>query len=379
MTKGFFLLQSVQYFKQDDPTAAIALLASVGALIVIFLTIGFIRNGIRVGSVRAGSARVGQSRVKTAAAPGKINTSVLRRAARAYGLDREQTRLLGFVFQNDQAGDPERVLGNAALLDKHFKRAYKAIERNTESEEEVQQRLVKLFSLRNALEGAQESGGAISTSQLAENTAAVLATGKESYPVRVISAKGAFVVVENPKNAIGTSVRIPKGSKVTLSFFTKSSKGFAFDSKVVDTTSTPHGPGLQLSHSGKAKLLAQRRYKRKQISARCFFYLVFVDTVKIGKRKQVPKLVVDNRRYGGTVLDISIGGCSIKVSTPVQVGSRLKISIDSGNNSTMTVLGQVLRINRTGAAGTVMHIKFLKIPKKAFNSISALVFGYDEE
>jgi hypothetical protein len=369
MIKGFFLLQSPPYFKEDDPVAAIILLVSVGALILISLAVGFIRNGIRTG---------GGGKGRTAVTPRKFNAFTLRRIANTYGLDKDQTRLLEFVFRNDAVSDPERVMKNAAILDKHFKRAYRTIEQNAETEEEAQQRLVRLFSLRNTIEGAAGNDGSASTNQLAENTAAVLSTGKESYSVRVISSKGDFVVVESPKNALGTPVRISKGSKVSLSFFTKSSKGFAFDSKVVGVIDTPRGPGLQLSHSGKAKPLAQRRYRRKQVNAGCVFYFVFVETVKEG-RKKVPKLMVDKRRFVGTILDISIGGCSIKTSAPVQVGSRLKIEMDYSDDSTLTVLGQALRTNRTSAMGTIVHIKFIKIPRKAFNNINALVFGYDDE
>jgi hypothetical protein len=88
--------------------------------------------------------------------------------------------------------------------------------------------------------------------------------------------------------------------------------------------------------------------------------------------------VVDKRRCVGSVLDISAGGCSLKTTAAVQVGSRIKINIDYDDNFIISVLGQVLRSNRSGAAGTILHIKFLKVPRRAFNSISALVFGYDE-
>jgi hypothetical protein len=369
MIKGFFLLQDIQYFKEDDPVGATILLVVIGAAILISLVVGFVRNGVRTGGGKGGRATV---------TPRKFNAFTLRRIANSYGLDKDQTRLLEFVFRNDAVSDPERVMKTTTVLDKHFKRAYRTIEQNAETEEEAQQRLVRLFSLRNTIEGASGNSASGSTSQLAENTAAVLSTGKESYPVRVMSAKGAFVVVENPRNALGTPVRISKGSRVTLSFFTKSSKGFAFDSKVIDTVDSPHGPGLQLSHSGKPKPLAQRRYRRKQVSAGCVFYFVFVETAKVG-RKKVPKLMVDTRRFVGTILDISIGGCSIKTSAPVQVGSRLKIDMDYSDDSTITVLGQVLRTNRTGAIGTIIHIKFIKVPRRAYNNINALVFGYDEE
>jgi hypothetical protein len=37
-----------------------------------------------------------------------------------------------------------------------------------------------------------------------------------------------------------------------------------------------------------------------------------------------------------------------------------------------------LRTNRTGV-NTVMHIKFLKVPRKGLNSINAIVYEYNDE
>jgi hypothetical protein len=368
MNNGLFLLQNPQYWKEDNPIEGYILLGIAGGLILIALVAGFVRNGINTGAGPGGA--------KSAATPRKFNFFTLRRIAKNYGLNRDQTRLLEFIFRSNEVGDPEQVMKNAALLDKYFKHAYRAIEQTSKTEEEVQQRLVSFFSLRNAIEAAAVPGSAAST-KLAGNTAAVLSTGKESYPVRVISAQGTSVVVENPKNALGTPVKIANGSRVTLSFFTKSSKGFAFDSKVTGVTGTSRGPELQLSHSGEAKPLAQRRYRRKQVTTGCVLYVVVVETVKAG-RKKVSKLVVDKRRFVGTVQDISIGGCSIKTSAPVQIGERIKLDIDHGGGSALTVLGQILRTNRAGVTGTIIHVKFIKIPRKAFNNINALVFGYDK-
>ncbi|MDR0719995.1 MAG: flagellar brake protein [Treponema sp.] len=365
------LQDNIKYFKDDDPTGAIILLSAIGAIIVLSIAAHAIRHGLGVkGTAFKGGAQ--------AANPRNFNIFTMRRIASAYGLDKDQSRLLEFVFRNAAVGDPERIMQNGALLDRHFKRAYKAIERSAETEEEAQVQLSQLFSLRNVIEAAPISNGTISTYQLSENTAAVLSTGKDSFPLRVISSKGDSIVVEVPRNALGTPIQIPKGTKVTLSFFTKSSKGFAFDSRVLGSIETTKGPGLQLAHSGKAKALSQRRYRRRAIRSGCVFYFVFIDTVKEG-RKKTPKLFVDSRRYTGTILDISIGGCSVKTSAPVQVGSRLKLEIDYSDDSNITVLAQVLRSNRSGSAGTVIHLKFLKVPRRAFNNINAVVFGFDED
>ncbi|MCL2479688.1 MAG: PilZ domain-containing protein, partial [Treponema sp.] len=335
------------------------------------IIVHLVRNGIGATSTGGGS--------HSSSAPRRFNTFAFHRIATSYGLDKEQTQLLEFVFRSSSVNDPERVMKSSALLDKNFKHAYKTIEKNADSDEEAQQRLSLLFSLRNAIESTPGNGAGIaSTSQIPDNTPAVLTTDKESYTVRILSAKGETLISEIPRNALGSAVKIPRGTKITLSFFTKSSKGFAFESRVLGSAESAQGPALELAHSGRPRPLVQRRFRRKQVNTGCVFHLVFMDAAKTG-RKQAPKLIVDNRRFTGNIIDISAGGCSIKTSAPVQVGSRLKIELDYNDESMIAVLGQVLRINRSGAIGTIIHIKFIKVPRRSYNNINSMVFGYDTD
>jgi hypothetical protein len=91
-------------------------------------------------------------------------------------------------------------------------------------------------------------------------------------------------------------------------------------------------------------------------------------------RKRVRKMTLDGRRYEGTIKDISIGGCSVQSTAVIGPGARIKIEFKSGD-SPRAALGQVLRVNRAGAYGTV-HMKFVTIPNKTQNAINALVFEY---
>jgi hypothetical protein len=204
---------------------------------------------------------------------------------------------------------------------------------------------------------------------------AVLAAGRDSYPVRVASSRGNQIQVDCPRSALGTPIKPLKGTRGVLSFFTKSSKGFAYDVQVIGIADSPRGPLVQLVHAGKAKSLVQRRFRRREVDLPCAFHLVFVEEVKAGRKKE-RKMTVDSRRFTGTVIDISVGGCAIRTGSTISAGSRLKIEIDYGNASIYTVLGQALRLNRSGI-NTVMHVKFTKIPRRAMNAINATVFEYN--
>jgi c-di-GMP-binding flagellar brake protein YcgR len=365
-----YLLQNVQYFKEDDPRAATILFIALGIFIFIVVTVNLVRK--RVG----GSMGSGQSR--SAVAPRKFSAFALYRLAGSYGLNREQVKVLEYVLRNDEVTDPARVLSNPDLLDRHFKRTYERIEQSSTSEEDMQRKLALLFSVRNTIESADSFKGTItSTTQVSENMSAVITTGRDSYPVRVISSKGMNLLVECPRNVLGTPVRLPKGTRVSLSFFTKSSKGYSFDSHVAGISDTHDGPAIQLAHSNKAKALTQRRFRRRRTNMGCYFSFVRVEEVKNGRKKE-KKMVVDRNRFKGSVTDISIGGCAITTSAVVNAGGRLKIEFTQ-SGITAAALGQVLRTNRSGAIGTVVHVKFLKVPRRTMNMINAMVFEYYDE
>ncbi|GHV74478.1 hypothetical protein AGMMS49940_17800 [Spirochaetia bacterium] len=116
-----------------------------------------------------------------------------------------------------------------------------------------------------------------------------------------------------------------------------------------------------------------RRFRRRQISLSCSLAMVTVREVK-ENHKRVRKMSLDGRRFNGDIVDISIGGCSVQSAAAIEPGARAKIEFSSAG-SPRAALGQVLRVNRTGAYGT-FHMKFITIPTGALNVINALVFEY---
>jgi c-di-GMP-binding flagellar brake protein YcgR len=124
--------------------------------------------------------------------------------------------------------------------------------------------------------------------------------------------------------------------------------------------------------------MTQRRFRRRQAVLSCGFNLVRIEAAK--GRKKGTRMVVDPRRFTGKLVDISIGGCAIQSAATVPVGSRMKIEFEYARSVVpVAVLGQVLRINRGNVTSTIFHIKFLKVPRKAMNTINTIVFEYSEE
>jgi hypothetical protein len=354
---GLYLLQEVYFQSSGDRAPWMGPLVAVAifGFFLVMIVLGVVKN-------RAG-------------APRRFSRFVLRRIAASYGLDTVQRKVLEGILRYDAVTDPLAVMQSAPLLDRHFKRAYQRIENTAVNDDDAQEQFSLLFSTRNAIEGAQSAAGPVgSTRQIPSGAAAALTAGKETYQVKVANAKGDSVLVESPKNSLGNAIRIPNGTRVSLSFFTKTSKGYSFESKVTGVMETAKGPTLRLAHSPRVKPLVSRKFRRRQTATPCAITMITIREERV-RRKLVRKMVLDKRRYSGAIVDISIGGCSIRCTASIQPGARLKVEFVYGDSPSIAALGQVLRVNR-GGMYTTIHIKFIKVPRRSQNLINAIVFEY---
>jgi hypothetical protein len=362
------LLQgNVQYFKDDDPKAAIIILVCVAIVVLTSFLVNLVKHGV---------GNTGERIVASKPAVRQFSIFVLRRLAHTYALNRVQTKFLEQIFRNQGIREPQRIMKDPVLLDNCFKKAYKTIETTSENEKESEQKIALLFSLRNTIENAWGMEKIItSTRQITDNSTVILTIGAGQYPVRVISSKTETMSVECPQNAQADLRSTAKNDQTTLAFFTQSGNGLSFDTRIVGTTSSPKGPVLQIAHSDNVKLLTrQRKFKRKQTDLPCTISIITVNEVRQGLKK-IKKLSVDKHKIPGNIPNISIGGCAIRTNVSVAVGSSFKIEINFASDARpLAVLGQ----NQNGSRGTIVHIKFTKITRRAWNVINAMVFNYYE-
>jgi len=359
-------LQSLENFALDDivvsPTEIIIGASILFAIIVSLFILNFINKRIPSGD---------RTRPVSDNKSGFFSGFTMRRISRSLGLNHEQSKMLDYIFKSDGVTDPEKSINTPALLDRHFRKSYRIIEHSPGSEKEAQNRLAILFSTRNILENSI-IGGITSTQQLKDDISITINTGKEKFYVNVLSTKGDFLVVDAPKTVLGSLIKIPKGTRLTVMFFNRNNKGFSFETRVLGYSSRDGNPILQLAHSHQIRFLSQRRYRRRQTSIACSLHLVYVEGS--GKKQ---RLMVDKRRLQGNIADISVGGCSIKTMAPVQVGARFKIEF-SQSEEKVAALGQVLRSNRIGVS-TIIHVRFLRVSQKSMNVINAFVYEYGRE
>jgi len=357
--KNLFLfpLQSVTDFSMAAPSISVR-------QTVIFLSVA----AVVIGTIIVLNNMKKPPGKKSGSGGGIFPGFALLKISRNLGLNHEQRKMLDFVFKSDAVTDPEKSIITPSLLDRHFRRGYRIIEQSKTGDAEIQRKHAILFSTRNVLENSS-FGGLTNTRQVKDDTSIVINTGKEKINTIVITSKSENIVAETPKTVLGSQIKIPKGTKINVLLFTKNNKSFTFESKVTGYSSMHGHPTMLLAHSNQIKFLAQRRFRRKHAVIACSLNLVYVEGS--GKKQ---RLIVDKRKLSGNIVDISVGGCSIKTTAPVQVGARFKVEFTQGDN-TLAALGQVLRTNKVSGT-TVIHMKFLRVTQKTMNQINAFVYEY---
>ncbi|MDR2785918.1 MAG: PilZ domain-containing protein [Treponema sp.] len=373
----FLQAQNVQYFKEDDPTAALILGIGVGVIIVCTIIINIIRHGFSHINLHSGGAKKPSSFVP----PRQFSGLALHAIARSYELNKEQTKMLEYVLTKDGVNRPREALADVAIMDKHFKRAYLSIAKKSGrmvDDTEVQKELYQLFSTRNAIEAAPASLQHASAPEIGYGTEVVLSINGKTYPLKVDTVRGEVIMVECPVNPLGQPLKFQKGTQAEINYFNNMNHGFLQHCRVLDVVIAPRKPPiLQLLSQGKPKTLFKRKNRRRQVNIPCEFWVVTIIKTGSGARAQTT-MTVGNRKFVGEILDISPGGCSIRTRGLLKPGLRLKISLEDKKKKAV-VLGQVLRINRGSSITSFVHIKFIKASLKALNIINAVVYRYNED
>jgi c-di-GMP-binding flagellar brake protein YcgR len=352
--------------------------ASTGEMGVFWVALGIVAaivaavlvvRGLRGESVGPSPKRSGSS---------SFHKGSFRKAARSAGLPDEDVRFLEEYGRALGVSNPEFVFRNQAKLDAFFKEVFRHIDKNSESEGDADDRKALLFGARERLTHQSSIGSPVRSSrQLGRNIPLTfIAPGEESYPSVIVAVEPGGLAVEPARDPYGEPIRLKKGSKVTCFFYTEGHQGYQFMSRVAGWERIGTKELMLISHSDSVSALPARRHARREMRAPCTFYRVNVATKRVrGKEQSTAR--VENLPFPGTIVDISAGGIGIQSANVLQTGEFLKIEFDA-SEGTQAAFAKVIRMNKARNVGGVMHAQFVKISRRALNSILSFVYGYSD-
>ncbi len=363
MNAAFPMLQS--YWKREDPTANVVFFVVLGFLFLFVLVSSFLnrKKGKNARSSLAGGAY--------------FSRSAFRRAASESGLGDPDIRFLEEFARASKTSNPEFVFRNPGRLDSFFKDALRHIDKTAEMETVAEERRADLLRIRETLEIHRTLGPQISsTRQLRpKTTLSFVASDESNYPSVVVASEAGGLAVEPPPDELGRPVHFRRGTKLSVFFYGTGHQGYSFKTRVRGYEEYRGKLVLVIKHSDSVTALPSRRHQRRDLREACTFRRVRVE-VRKERGKSLKNVFVENMPIPGTAVDISAGGISIQTANPLDAQEYLKIDFDVGEGS-FVAFGIVVRTNRLRGGG-VMHVRFVKISRKAINSVLAYVYGYSE-
>lgn len=374
MNISFMIAQT--YWKKENPAELNTFLIVIGVIILVIIVSKILKS---TGIVKSPQKSISTNRKSSLLSTGAKTYSRgnFVRAARSRGITDNDIAFLEEYARSMKTVNPEFVFQNTQRLDSFFKDTFRHIEKHSDSEAGADERKSRLFGIREGITQRALMGPHInSTRQIERSTTLSFITPDEtSHPSVVVAVEPGGIAVEPVLDAYGERVHLARGTKLSVFFYRKAHQGYSFNSKVRGYENTKGRLVMVIKHSDQISALPTRRNLRKDMNVPCIFQRVHIDIVKNSGVK-TKNVVVEKMPFRGTIIDISAGGCSLQASTPLDAGSYAKIEFNAGEGS-QSVIGTVIRSNQV-RGGIIIHLRFVKIHRKAINAILSYVYGYVE-
>jgi c-di-GMP-binding flagellar brake protein YcgR len=349
----------VQAFQIKGPSATQWVILVVVILVVL---IAFLVAARRFG--------VGARKKKKAVGAGWHN---FYQIAKTRSLSKGETEILKRLAVTYGLSKPALIFTSTHILDSCIQRAVRKLgiqEIKGESKEDV---INTYYRLRNKVVRNRGVKGITSTKDIP--VGAKLRVGVENYgtfPADVNRNVDEYLGIGVPIHPQGKMVPWSK-QKVKCSYWKEDDASYNFTTKVLNIVVENDVHSICLKHTDKITRVQKRRHPRKSLSLPVIF-----SRVKIIQEEGKKKAVVDRKdSHWGTILDVSVGGCSIETAIPIDKNNYVKTQFDLREDYKVVAFGKVKRIERNPARKTwIMHVQFTKIDKSHKNEIFAILYNY---
>lgn len=353
------------YWKQDDSGSSSIILFVIGAIFLVAIAYSLIKKVVSGQGISFGIPK-----------KSSLRGSVFRRRAEDSGFSSDEAEFLELYARKMGVTSAQSVFGTKNLLDAFIRNTFKYIERHADSEATAEDHKSKLFAMREALERRSSSGSAIrSTRQLkAKTPLSIVTANKTHYSSILVLNESKAMYLEPALDAFGSPIRISRGSRLTLYFYSGSHVGYSFLTRSRGLVDIDGRKFLSISHSDKIKPLPSRKHQRSEVHISGRFYLVHVRAAK-DKGKVIKTVQVEKAAVAGVITDLSGGGLTMQTMSPAKAGDFIKVEFDLGAGL-RPAFASVVRVSKTRNA-SLMHTKFVRISRKTVNEIRAMVYGYE--
>ena len=293
--------------------------------------------------------------------------------AKLRNLTKGETEIMKRLVQSYGLSKPALIFTSPHILDSCIQRAVRKLSLQEIKGESKEDLINRYYRLRNKVMRNRGVKGISSTRDIPEG--AKLRVGVEGFGTFSLSVNknvDGYLGISVPALPLGKMVPWNK-KKVTGSYWKENDASYNFMTRVTDVIVEEEVHSICLKHTDRIVRVQKRRYPRKSIRLPVLFTRVRI--VKEGEKK---KAVVDNKdSHWGTLIDISVGGCSIETAIPFDKNTYIKAQFELKEDYKVVAYGKVRRIERNPARKMwIMHVQFTKMDKSHKNEIYAILYNY---
>lgn len=313
---------------------------------------------------------------------GGSGTGNLRKLAKAHGLDRDQVRILKKAIKDYKITNVEMLFSNPKFFNSILRKLLRSADGLQLPPADKESLKGEFFEIKRLISTHHVPPGAAlaSTKNIPANQEVRVLT-KQFPPFNtVVSGKTSdFLVVDHPRDGHGDLIGYQEGSLVKVRFIRDADRVYTFVSTITAMREFEGEPKLLIAHTSKVQRVQMRRNPRKDYNRSAFFYNVRISTEGKG-RKAVNRAMVDrNRRYAGSFMDISAGGCALITRSPLPKGSALMLHFDFEHDDGLEIFARVRGVQKQRNGTALMHLSFTKVPQRVQNAINAFVYDLQDD
>lgn len=304
----------------------------------------------------------------------------LHEVTKRCGFDANQADFFAQLCNKYRISNPLYLLRNEKMLDEVFSQAFQSLKATETTAKETELSKTILFRIRESIDNYRKSVTLINSTRSIESGLEVLLTTpqEEQYPIVIVENTAQGIMFRIPRDGFGNEIRLPIRTKVGLFFTTETDQSYTCTSRIVRYESGSRETYGIIAHSDSLTALPNRKHDRLEFELSCTFQQVKVANIINGKQT-VHKFYPEGRGYSGIILDISAGGCSMQTPHPPAQNTYIQIQCSLNAKSSDTMTGKIININDASrGTGSLMHIKFAKMPRATMNRIFSLIFNFGD-
>lgn len=304
----------------------------------------------------------------------------IHEVATACSLDAAQTDFFSRMCAKYRISNPVYLLRNEKMMDEVFSRAFHALSESSSPEKEKEVSKTILFTLRESIDNYRKSITVLkSTRSVNSGQEIVLITPREEhYPTVVLENSARGLICRIPRDEFGNEIRLPLWTKIGIFFSTNTGQSYQCTVRILRYESGTRETYGVLSHTDSLKALPSRRHERVRIDLTCRFRHVRVANVVNG-RQTMHRFFPEGKEYNATISDISAGGCSLLTLSPLSHNDYMEIQCTLDGKYADTMTGKVVGIEEAPhGTGSIVHVKFAKMPRATMNRIFTLIFNFGD-